>query len=933
MSGTPPALTPLSGRFRPTPRVTAQAVVLLLVAMTGCGREFFREWADQDVSEAVFEKSRDPRNRLDMFSTEPPSLSRHVDPYDKDRPPAPPDDYAAQALSPVPQWPEHRLVTPVEGTGYLDMLEFWKSQTPETPRQPANAPVPPPASAPSPFTPDGNSGTGPQTLSPPSNSAVVPVVAKVFGVGEARDTRLTRAAHQETKIPPPAPGTRVKTAAKPSNIDRQVVRTQGPVTPSIPPPNPPQVPPASPDGTNLQINPPDGLRSPRVPLDPNPINEDLSRPPVGRTRSPEFDLGQPMGDLRNQSDLARLAEEANELIAMLIPDDLVYNEAEAAGLPPNSRPYRITLEQSFALGLINSRAYQFQLETIYINALAVTLQRFAFQPQFVAGISPRTTPANNIGLPVNPANSFLYRTRETGNQVSQLTLGQVAGVGKVLGTGGQILGAFAAQTVFNLNSSTPSQPTVQGFLPLTFVQPFLRGGGRAVTLELLTQAERTLLYTVRTFARFRQEFIANILVGTPVTAPGVVDPSIGYLTVAQNLQDVEIDIRNLRTFEIYLRVYSELSKGDSSGLTQLQVDQFDNSVQSARITLASDLLIYRNTLDQYKQQLGLPPDVPIVLARGPFDAFSKVYDEIERWSKRIDRKLEELPEIIEKGLPELEDLVIDGRSVLGIVSAGEEDSSKLEELLLAAERLAMENRLDLMNARAQLYDSWRQIRVTANALKGFFNVTVTNQMVTPPTTSNPFGFVDQAKQFNAVINAELPLVRVAERNAFKTALINYQRQRRALQNTEDNIKYQVRQEVRSMQTQYRNYKTQQRNLVLNIRQRDQSLLQVSAPPGAGGGAGGQGQANQAAIQVQNVRGSQGGVVATEVNLTNLWLQFQIQRITLYRDLGILPYDEWEAFYELFPAKSAGTGGASSPDTGVRPAGPVEPIVTPPGIAR
>ena len=37
-------------------------LALLVVAVqSGCSREFYREWANQDVSEAVFEKSRDPR--------------------------------------------------------------------------------------------------------------------------------------------------------------------------------------------------------------------------------------------------------------------------------------------------------------------------------------------------------------------------------------------------------------------------------------------------------------------------------------------------------------------------------------------------------------------------------------------------------------------------------------------------------------------------------------------------------------------------------------------------------------------------------------------------------------------------------------------------------------------------------------------------------
>ena len=100
----------------------------VLGTQPGCTREFFREWANQDVSEAIFEKSRDPRWRLDTYSPEPPALSRFADPYDQDFPPAPPDDPAAEALSPVPQWPDNRLIVPVEGNGYMEMLERWDAE-------------------------------------------------------------------------------------------------------------------------------------------------------------------------------------------------------------------------------------------------------------------------------------------------------------------------------------------------------------------------------------------------------------------------------------------------------------------------------------------------------------------------------------------------------------------------------------------------------------------------------------------------------------------------------------------------------------------------------------------------------------------------------------------------------------------------------------
>src|SRR6516225_9713755 len=90
----------------------ATLIAVATAAQFGCTREFYREWANQDVSEAVFEKSRDPRWRIDVFSIEPPPLSRYAQPYDPELPPAPPDDPAAEALSPVPQWPDNRLLVP-----------------------------------------------------------------------------------------------------------------------------------------------------------------------------------------------------------------------------------------------------------------------------------------------------------------------------------------------------------------------------------------------------------------------------------------------------------------------------------------------------------------------------------------------------------------------------------------------------------------------------------------------------------------------------------------------------------------------------------------------------------------------------------------------------------------------------------------------------
>ena len=91
-------------------------------------------------------------------------------------------------------------------------------------------------------------------------------------------------------------------------------------------------------------------------------------------------------------------EQAAELSSVLIPKLPNFNVAAAVGLPRNANPYVITLQQSFTLALINARIYQLQLENLYNAALAVALQRFPFEPQFYAGMSPVTSP-NGAGFP------------------------------------------------------------------------------------------------------------------------------------------------------------------------------------------------------------------------------------------------------------------------------------------------------------------------------------------------------------------------------------------------------------------------------------------------------------------------------------------------------------------------------------------------------
>jgi hypothetical protein len=346
--------------------------------------------------------------------------------------------------------------------------------------------------------------------------------------------------------------------------------------------------------------------------------------------------------------------------------------------PPGSpRPYLLKLEQAVELGLINSREYQDARENLYMTALPVATERFSFAAQFFAfgqavrqwaGRQTSDVPKNNWALSSN------------------------LGFTKLFSTGALLLADFANQTVFGLTGfgrSLSSQSTIN----LDLIQPLLRGGGRAVTLEPLTQAERNLLYQIRTFARFRKEFYvfiagggaglgggtsggggsifgatfqpAGVLanptfsptagLGSSGLVPGVpfpilitgdnpnrVNPGVsGQITLNTALAAqvggylstlLQAEQRQLDIFSLEkLEANLKLGKAMAEGgdISELQVEQFEQQVLTRRSNLLSDQLQYLQSLDSFKLQLGLPTALPIELDDTPFRPLNQQFQRYE----------------------------------------------------------------------------------------------------------------------------------------------------------------------------------------------------------------------------------------------------------------------------------------------------------------
>lgn len=111
---------------------------------------------------------------------------------------------------------------------------------------------------------------------------------------------------------------------------------------------------------------------------------------------------------------------------------------------------------------------------------------------------------------------------------------------------------------------------------------------------------------------------------------------------------------------------------------------------------------------------------------------------------------------------------------------------------------ALTQRLDLMNNRGQVADAWRRIKLAGDDLRSILDLRATQSIRTRSDVNRPLDFTwdESTTRVGAVFDT--PLNRRAQRNAFRNALIDYQRAVRNLMAAEDSIKFAVREDLRQL---------------------------------------------------------------------------------------------------------------------------------------
>jgi outer membrane protein TolC len=260
--------------------------------------------------------------------------------------------------------------------------------------------------------------------------------------------------------------------------------------------------------------------------------------------------------------------------------DTRYSGREPRSIPPaeilndrsGSNLVVLNLDRALELAVENNRDYQSQKEQLYLTALTLTGARYEFSPQFFANSTPQIT-----GSPSGA---------DIGSVRSQVGLAQF------LKTGGRLTLALGNDLVryFAGKPDVVARNSAINTLSVDFTQPLLRGFGiNNPQVESLTQAERNVVYAVRSYSLYQQDF-----------AVGTVDAYFTLLTQKDRVRNFYRNYTNRVETTQYLQARAvdreRLSNADDARTAEL----------TAKTDYINSLAAYLTALDQFKIRLGIP---------------------------------------------------------------------------------------------------------------------------------------------------------------------------------------------------------------------------------------------------------------------------------------------------------------------------------------
>jgi len=502
---------------------------------------------------------------------------------------------------------------------------------------------------------------------------------------------------------------------------------------------------------------------------------------------------------------------------------------------------RPSLLESLQIAARNSREYQGAKEEVFLSALRLDLEQNEFRTIW-SGI----------------ASSIFSSARAEDETVSGVENRAILALDKKFETGARFAFDLGVDLVKLLTQDKAS--ALGSLADATLSIPLLRGSGRFVVTEPLTQAERDVVYAVYTFERFKRTFAVQV--------------ASDYLDVLQQLDQVENARENYKRLALSTRRARRLS--EVGRLPEIQVDQVRQDELRARNRWILARIAYQNQLDRFKIQLGLPTDSSMELDELELEAL------VERAQPLIDSAREQvMPSPQEK-------LAADDPVELKEPAAG---GGRMELDEDEAIRISLENRLDLRTRMGRIQDAQRSVAVAADQLRADLALLGQARMGERRSLSSAGdgdGKLDFDRgSFSTGLDLDLPLERTAERNLYRESLIGFERSVRSFQELEDRLKLDVREELRTLMGSRETVAIQATAVEVALRRVASTSMFLEA-----------GRA-----EIRDVLEAEESLVSAQNALSAALVAYRVGELELQRDMGVLEVDEEGLWKEYIPLEA------------------------------
>ncbi len=477
----------------------------------------------------------------------------------------------------------------------------------------------------------------------------------------------------------------------------------------------------------------------------------------------------------------------------------------------SGKPLKLTLIQALQIAAMNSPEYQSQKESVFQKALDLNLRRHEY------------------GFTIGGDASYNITQHETAGETERSDSGSGSlSISKKLKNGARIITSVGVDIV-NLLTEGITSKVFKWDGSITI--PLLRGAGKYIASESLTQAERDLIYSLYAFERYKGTFAVQVVQS--------------YMNVLSRMDQVDNSAENYKNS---ITSYNRTSRQAEAGRTTIvQVNQALQQQLNSRNRWISAEAQYKNQLDNFKIIIGIQADANVELDRSDLESLTKRASEIAARA------------------------VADTSTSENLVEPGKENAGPLEMEESRAITLALDNRLDLKISLGRVYDAQRAVVIKANALGA--ELTLLGSANFPGDEEDKFK--KDSGIYTGLLTLDLPFDRVSERNAYRSSYISLEKAVREFQALEDDVKLSIRQTLRTMAEAREGLRIQ----TMAVQSAETGLRSANMFFEAG------------RSELRDLLDAQSALLTTRNALTSAVINYRMAELQFQRDAGILKIDD------------------------------------------